>query len=92
MSYEWKGGAFRCSKITDRNGNYITINHDEYGLLRTVTDTLGRVVTVNYDTQLYPTSIMQTWKSGNGDGSNVTHTYATFSYTNKTIATNFAAG
>jgi YD repeat-containing protein len=89
MSYEWKAGAFRCNQIKDRNGNYITINHDEYGVLRTVTDTLGRVVTVYYDGELYPTSIKQTWKDNNGQGSNVTHTWATFTYTTQEIKTNF---
>ncbi len=89
LSYQWKGGAYRCSKVLDRNGNNITINHDSQGLLRTVTDTLGRVITVNYDYQLYPTTITQTWKTGNGDGSNTTHTWATFSYTTTTINTSF---
>ncbi len=89
MTYLWKAGAFRCSEIKDRNGNYITINHDDQGLLRTVTDTLGRVITVNYDSELYPTSITQDWKTDNGAGSTVQHTWATFSYTNITINTNF---
>lgn len=89
-SYEWKAGAFRCKEIKDRNGNYVTISHDDQGLLRTVTDTLGRVVTVNYDTQLYPTSITQTWKTDNGTGSNTTHTWASFAYTTKTVNTDFA--
>ncbi|MEP6848607.1 MAG: VCBS repeat-containing protein, partial [Acidobacteriota bacterium] len=81
MNYEWKGGAFRCNQIKDRNGNYITIANSDEGLLQTVTDTLGRVVTVNYDSALYPTSITQTWKGTNGSGSNTTHTWATFTYT-----------
>jgi YD repeat-containing protein len=88
-TYLWKAGAFRCSEIKDRNGNLITINHDNQGLLQTVTDTLGRVITVNYDTELYPTSITQIWKTGNGDGSNVTHTWATFTYASQEINTNF---
>jgi hypothetical protein len=89
MDYEWKGGAYRCSQVMDRNGNFVSINHDEQGVLRTVTDTLGRVITVNYDSSLYPTSITQTWKTGNGDGSDTTHTWATFAYTTKEINTSF---
>ena len=89
MEYEWKAGAFRAKEIKDTNGNYITINHDEYGLLKTVTDTLGRVITVNYDAELYPTTITQDWKTNNGSGSTTTHTYATFSYTNKTLNPSF---
>ncbi|MDM7924072.1 MAG: FG-GAP-like repeat-containing protein [Pyrinomonadaceae bacterium] len=89
MSFNWKGGAFRASEIKDRNGNYITIEHDETGSLRKVTDTLGREITVNYDTELYPTTIQQTWKADNGSGSATTHTWATFSYTTQEIQTNF---
>ncbi|HKP68503.1 MAG TPA: hypothetical protein VJV05_04415, partial [Pyrinomonadaceae bacterium] len=91
MALEWLGGAYRCSQIKDRNGNYITIDHDEDGTLRTVTDTLGRVIIVNYDSQLYPTSITQTWKDSNGGGSNTTHTWASFTYTTKTVATSFGS-
>jgi YD repeat-containing protein len=90
MSYEWKGGACRCKEIKDRNGNYISIYHNDNGLLYTVTDTLGRVITVNYDNDLYPISVTQTWKDDNGHGSDVTHTYATFAYTAKTVSTSFS--
>lgn len=90
MTYEWKAGAFRCSEIKDRNGNFITIFHDEQGLLKTVTDTLGRVITVNYDSELYPTSITQDWQLSNGESSTTTqHTYATFVYTGITVNPSF---
>ncbi|MDH3530221.1 MAG: VCBS repeat-containing protein, partial [Acidobacteriota bacterium] len=79
-AYEWKAGAFRAKEIKDRNGNYVLVAHDEYGLLDTVTDTLGRIIEVHYDYELYPTSVTQQWKTGNGAGSTVTHTYATFTY------------
>lgn len=89
MEYIWIAGAFRCTRILDRNGNYITIDHSEYGQLTKVTDTLGREINVNYSEDLYPTSITQTWKGTNGSGSNTTHTWATFTYTTKTAATDF---
>lgn len=91
MVYGWIGGAFRCTQITDRNGNYISVAYDPYdnGLIDHITDTLGRVVTFNYDSNAVLTSISQTWKDNNGSGSNTTHTYASFSYTTKTIATDF---
>ncbi len=85
MSYIWIAGAFRCTRILDRNGNYITIDNSEYGQLTKVTDTLGREINVNYSEDLYPTSITQTWKTDNGLGSNVTHTWATFAYANVTL-------
>ncbi len=89
MEFEWKAGAFRAKQVKDRNGNYITIVHDDYGLLQTVTDTLGRVINVNYDANYYPISITQTRKDNNGSGSNITHTYATFNYTHREIQTSF---
>ncbi|MFM9903653.1 MAG: hypothetical protein ACKVQJ_03670 [Pyrinomonadaceae bacterium] len=90
MTYYLKGNVWRCTKILDRNGNYITIAYDTYNLLQTITDTLGRVITVNYDSYNYPTSITQTWKDTNGSGSNVTHTWATLSYTTATVSTSFS--
>lgn len=89
MSYDWITGAFRCTKITDRNGNYISATYDSYGNLTSVTDTLGRVVNVNYSNPYVPDSITQTWKNTNGSGSTTTHTWATFSYATKSINTNF---
>ncbi|HMO82528.1 MAG TPA: hypothetical protein PKD24_17270, partial [Pyrinomonadaceae bacterium] len=54
-----------------------------------MTDTLGREVEVNYSEDFFPTTITQTWKTNNGSGSATTHTWATFSYTTKTVATDF---
>ena len=83
MKYAWKGGAFRCTEIIDRNGNKITVNHDAGGILRSVTDTLGRIVTINYDGNL-PTSITQPWNGG-------VHTWASFSYATIPINYNFGS-
>ncbi len=91
MTYVWKGGAFRCSQIKDRNGNYITIVHNDEGKLASMTDTLGRVVTVEYDGWGQPSAIKQMWGGGtNGSGSlTAEHTWASFSYTNTTVSTDF---
>ncbi len=90
MSYSWSAGAFRCVKITDRNGNFLSMDYNEYGYLETATDTLERKLTVNYDSEFYPTSITQTWASDNGGGSGTpTHTWAAFTYTTTEIQTNF---
>ena len=91
LSYMWKGNAYRCSQIKDANGNFININHDDFGLLRTVTDTVGRV-NVNYDWENSPISITQNWQANNGQGGVQTHTYATFSYTAVTVNPSFGAG
>ena len=39
------------------------------------------MLTVNYNTDGLPSSITQTWKDGNGSGSDTTHTWASFTYT-----------
>jgi hypothetical protein len=71
MSYEWNSGAYRCTQVKDRNGNYITIGNDDQGLLAPLPRL--RVITVNYDNQLYPVSVTQTWKTDNGSGSTRSH-------------------
>ncbi len=92
MNYEFKGGAYRCSQIKDSNGNFITIGHDEYGLLKTVTDTLGRVITVTYNSNNLPIRITGQWLTNNGKDTAYIHTYATFEYATKTVNPGFAAG
>jgi RHS repeat-associated protein len=39
----------RCTRIKDRNGNYISITYHSNGRVNTVTDTLGRVITFQYE-------------------------------------------
>ena len=90
MIYSWNTGAYRCTRIKDRNGNYIDIAYSAYGKIETITDTLGRVINVNYDGYGRVSTITQTWKGTNGSGSNTTHTYATLTYTTKTVATNWS--
>jgi YD repeat-containing protein len=91
MLYTWKTAAarFMCTEIKDRNGNYISVAYSG-SYPTTMTDTLGRVITINYDGGGYPTSITQDWKATNGEGSTTTHTWATFSYTNATVSTSFS--
>jgi YD repeat-containing protein len=72
----------KCVEIKDRNGNYISIAYTSFEQIRAITDTLERVVYFNYDSSNRLSSITQNW-------SGVTHTYATFSYDNVTIQTNF---
>lgn len=92
MSYAWIGNAYRCTRIMDGNGNYITAEHNEYGLLRHITDTLGRVITVNYDSDSNPVNVTQNWQTDNGSGGAAQHTYATFNYTSQPVNPNFGSG
>ncbi|MGB7203635.1 MAG: VCBS repeat-containing protein [Pyrinomonadaceae bacterium] len=77
MTYAWGINSYKCTRVTDRNGNYITLTYDSLARLATMTDTLQRVVTVNYGSNDLPSTITQTWKDNNGLGANVTHTWAT---------------
>lgn len=91
LSYQWKVNAYRCIEVKDRNGNRITNAYDSTsGRLSTMTDTLGRVVTINYDANGTPSTIRQTWYP-NGNGSDAIHTWATLSYANVSMNVNFGS-
>ncbi|HYJ86711.1 MAG TPA: S8 family serine peptidase [Pyrinomonadaceae bacterium] len=77
---------YRCAQIKDRNGNYISATHDTTnGRLSTVTDTLGRVVSLVYDGSGNLSAIRQTWGG-------VTRDWATFYYGSVYVAPNFGGG
>jgi YD repeat-containing protein len=59
MSYTKLQDEWRCTQIEDRNGNLITIVNDWRGDIQNITDTLGRVITFNYDANANLTSITQ---------------------------------
>jgi YD repeat-containing protein len=86
LSYTLINGQYQCTQIKDRNGNYITINYHPDGRINTITDTLARVITFNYDDYLNLNSITQTWTV---NGQPQTHTWATFGWSNLIINTNF---
>lgn len=88
FSFVLHGSDFQCTKVKDRNGNFLTINYTSFGRIDTVIDTLSRTIKFNYDGNQYLTSITQTWTV---NGSPATHTWASFAYSspNLTIQTNF---
>lgn len=88
--YSWNSGSYKCAKITDRNGNFITVDHNEIGLLTKVTDTLGREINFEYRTDLLLDKITQSWRAGNGSSYSFEHTYAEFSYGTKVISTYYS--
>lgn len=89
LTFTLIAGLYRCVEIKDANGNFITINHDGYGVLRSAIDTLGRTVNFNYyapntaDAYLLE-SITQQWQNG-------VHTWAQFSYASVQLNPNFGA-
>lgn len=82
LKYVPGSSHWNCVEVKDRNGNYLTVTYTSFDGINTITDTLGRVVTFNYDTYNHVLSITQPW---NGQP----HTWATFGYTNLTLQTNF---
>ncbi|HEU4769410.1 MAG TPA: DUF4214 domain-containing protein, partial [Pyrinomonadaceae bacterium] len=75
---------YSCSKVKDRNGNYITVNHNALGRITTITDTLGRVINFNYDVNANLISITQAW---NGQPS---HQWVGFSWGTRNMQASFS--
>jgi YD repeat-containing protein len=87
LSYAWMNSDYNCTKIKDRNGNYITIKYMASGKIDHVIDTLARSLKFNYDANGLLTSITQIWNQGSQ--SPVTHNWAVFTYADTLIQTNF---
>lgn len=83
FTYALHGGDYQCTKITDRNGNYISINYTAAGRIDAVIDTLGRSIDFVYDAQGWLTEIKQLV---NGS---TPHYWARFSYSDTTFDTDF---
>jgi YD repeat-containing protein len=84
LSYSLQGLEYKCTKVEDRNGNFITLTYNSAGDLYQITDTLGRVITVAYDANGRPIDVEQN-RSGQ------VHQWATFGYSNLTISAGFAS-
>ena len=91
MTYLPINGEYHCTSIKDRNGNFIiarydpTKEKDNFGLITSIVDTLGRTIKFNYDGRYHLQSITQEWSGG-------THVWATFSYGDLEVRPNFSAG
>jgi len=75
---------FRCWQVKDRNGNYLTIANNPLGRITNITDTLGRIITFNYDSNANLISITQTW---NGQP---THQWVSFGWSTRTMQSSFS--
>ena len=91
LTYKPKGMAYECTEIKDRNGNYITINYNSAGRIANIHDTLDRTITFVYENG-WLKSIEQQWKKPSNPSEQITHTWASFAYTNVPIQTNFTSG
>lgn len=94
MSYSKIENEWRCTKVKDRNGNYLTINYNTLGDFTSVVDTLGRTITFNYDGNANLISITQVWHRDllGGGQSTETHQWATFGWSSTSIQPNFSSG
>lgn len=92
MTYSKIVNEWRCTKVKDRNGNYLTINYNSLGDLTSVIDTLGRTITFNYDDNANLISITQIWhRDVQGGGQTTeTHQWATFRWGSTTIQPGFS--
>jgi YD repeat-containing protein len=75
---------YSCTGVKDRNGNYMNIARTALGHISTVTDTLGRVITFNYDSNANLLSITQAW---NGQPS---HQWVSFGWGTRTMQASFS--
>jgi len=86
MWYELIGGDYQCTRIKDRNGNFITINYLN-AKLDTITDTLNRQIKFEYNANGLLEKITQVWKQQTANER--TQTWASFAYTDVTFQTAF---
>jgi YD repeat-containing protein len=95
LSFTAAGGEWRCHLVKDRNGNYIGAAYYGDGRIWTVTDTLGRTLTFNYDNYQNLLSITQPWRRETEGNPNPTqdeaHQWATFGYANVTLQPLFSS-
>jgi RHS repeat-associated protein len=86
-------GAVYPTHITDRNGNYLSVTYrnNRGPEIETVTDTLGRIIFFNYDSQNRLISITAPGMSSPGSDP-PPRTVVQLHYKNQPLSTSFAAG
>jgi YD repeat-containing protein len=84
LNFSEANNEYRCTQIKDRNGNYISVNYSTQGQLTNIIDTLGRLITFNYDSYANLISITQAW---NGQPS---HQWVSFGWSTRNMQYSFA--
>lgn len=84
LSFVEINNEYSCTEVKDRNGNYITVNHNGLGRITAITDTLGRVINFNYDINENLISITQSW---NGQPS---HQWVGFGWGTRNLQSSFS--
>jgi YD repeat-containing protein len=86
LSFTEIDNEYRCTQVKDRNGNYITISRNALGQIASITDTLGRVINFNYDSNANLLSITQAW---NGQPA---HQWVSFGWNTRNMQPGFTSG
>jgi YD repeat-containing protein len=86
LSFVEIDNEYRCTQVKDRNGNYLTINHNALGQIATVADTLSRVINFNYDAYANLLSLTQSW---NGQPA---HQWVSFGWGTRNVQPAFTSG
>ncbi|HSK63045.1 MAG TPA: DUF4214 domain-containing protein, partial [Pyrinomonadaceae bacterium] len=86
LSFTEIDNEYRCTQVKDRNGNYINVGRNGLGQIANVTDTLGRVINFNYDSNANLLSITQAW---NGQPS---HQWVSFGWGTRNMQPGFTSG
>jgi YD repeat-containing protein len=82
LSYAADGaGQFVCTQIKDRNGNFLSVSYNA-GRITSVTDTLGRAVSFNYDANNRLSTVTQARGAQQ-------YQWAAFGYSNVTVSPSF---
>ena len=87
LSFVEINNEYSCTQVKDRNGNYITVNHNGLGRITAITDTLGRVINFNYDINANLISITQSW-----NGQTPPHQWVSFSWGTRNMQASFSTG
>ena len=86
LSFWEVDNEYRCRQVKDRNGNYLSIMDNGLGQITGVIDTLGRMITFNYDSNANLISITQAW---NGQPA---HQWVSFGWGTRTMQSSFTSG
>jgi YD repeat-containing protein len=86
LSFTEIDNEYRCTQVKDRNGNYLIVNRNPLGQLTSISDTLGRVINFNYDSNANLISLTQAW---NGQPA---HQWVSFGWSTRTMQSSFTSG
>ena len=86
LSFTEIDNEYRCTQVKDRNGNYLSISRNALGQITSISDTLGRVITFNYDSNANLLSITQAWSG------QPAHQWVSFGWGTRTMQQSFTSG